>query len=240
MECPPCCKGTRWKTYHHEEAKESDYYLPDLHHFLLGDDAFALMPWMVKPYSSSQLTTEERITNYSISRSRKVVENAFGILVSRFTVLLGTMKQRPRVVRDIILTSMVLQNMLRTHQCRAYRAPTPANDVAALQNEQVVYVPDDNYRNPLREAKHLANLQDLQVQNLLNYHNLLRTSRLSQRSKLKRLDPKVKTISKNVNDSYKSKCFLLFEVKFIYFCQSYILGLWPKFQVFGQRFFSSY
>ena len=41
---------------------------PDLHYFLLGDDAFALMPWMVKPYSRHQLTREERIANYKISR----------------------------------------------------------------------------------------------------------------------------------------------------------------------------
>ena len=34
----------------------------------------------------------------------------------------------------------------------------PANDIAALQNEQVVYVTDDNYRNPLREAKHQRDL----------------------------------------------------------------------------------
>ena len=36
---------------------------PDLHYFLLGDDAFALMPWLVKPYSRRQLTREERIAN---------------------------------------------------------------------------------------------------------------------------------------------------------------------------------
>ena len=38
--------------------------------------------------------------------------------------------------------------------CGADRVPTPGNDVAAQQNEQAVYVPYENYRNPSREAKH--------------------------------------------------------------------------------------
>ena len=80
---------------------------PDLHYFLLGDNAFALMPWLVKPYSQRQLTREARIANYWISRDRKVVENAIGILVSQFRVLLGTMQQRPRVVRDIVFVCVV-------------------------------------------------------------------------------------------------------------------------------------
>ena len=81
-----------------------------------------------------------------------------GILVSRFRVLLGTMEQRPKVCQRHCFTCVVLHNMLRTHKGTADKAPTPTNDVAALQNEQVEYVPDDNYRNPLREAKHQRDL----------------------------------------------------------------------------------
>ena len=42
-----------------------------------------------------------------------MVENAFGVLVNRFRVLLTTIEQRPKVVRDIVLTCVVLHNMLR-------------------------------------------------------------------------------------------------------------------------------
>ena len=52
---------------------------PDLHYFLLGDNVFDLMPWLVKPYSRRQLTREERKANYRTSRGRRVVKNAFGL-----------------------------------------------------------------------------------------------------------------------------------------------------------------
>ena len=89
---------------------------PGLQYFLLGDETFALMPYMVKPYSRKQLTREERIAIYRISRGRRVVENAFGILVSRFRVLL--------VVRHIMFTCVVLHTMLRTYQGGADRTNT--------------------------------------------------------------------------------------------------------------------
>ena len=62
------------------------------------------------------------------------------------------MEQRPEVVRDIVLMRVVLHNMLRTHQGTSDMAPTPADEIVALQNEQVVYEPDNNYKNSSREA----------------------------------------------------------------------------------------
>lgn len=61
-----------------------NYKLP---YIIVGDDAFALKPNLLKPYPSRGLALDKIIFNYRLSRARKTVENAFGILANRWRVL---------------------------------------------------------------------------------------------------------------------------------------------------------
>ena len=85
----------------------------DMPYFFIGDDIFALRTWMMKPYANRGMTTEERVFNYRLSRARRVVENAFGILVQRWQVMLNTCQHRSDTVRLIVKTCLVLHNLLK-------------------------------------------------------------------------------------------------------------------------------
>ena len=85
----------------------------DMPFFIVGDNEFPLRTWLMKPFSRRDLTDEELIFNYRLSRGRRVVENAFGILANRFQVLLTTMRQQPGTALKIILACVCLHNLLR-------------------------------------------------------------------------------------------------------------------------------
>ena len=82
-------------------------------YFFIADNAFQLRTDMMKPFPFRNMTVEERIFNYRLSRARRVVENAFGILAQRFQILLSTMQHTPDNVRIIVQACVCLHNLMR-------------------------------------------------------------------------------------------------------------------------------
>lgn len=97
-----------------------------INYHIVGDDAFPLSLTMMKPYPHRNLEKEKRIFNYRLSRARRVVENAFGILANRWRVFLTTIKLDPDRVTDVILAACCLHNYLVEKNKHSY---TSAADI---------------------------------------------------------------------------------------------------------------
>ena len=79
---------------------------------IIGDDAFPLRKDVMKPFPFRQLHYERHIYNYRLSRARRVVENAFGIMANRFRVFLTKIELEPEKAKMITLAACCLHNML--------------------------------------------------------------------------------------------------------------------------------
>uniref|UniRef100_A0A1B0DG73 Uncharacterized protein n=1 Tax=Phlebotomus papatasi TaxID=29031 RepID=A0A1B0DG73_PHLPP len=91
-----------------------------------GDDAFPMRTDLLKPYkplSGQFLTRDQTVFNYRLSRARRVVENAFGILANRFQVLQKTISLPPETVETIVLACCTLHNFLRQTSGHSYPPP---------------------------------------------------------------------------------------------------------------------
>lgn len=80
---------------------------------LTGDEAFRLSKYMLKPYPSRNLTVDQRITNYRISRGRRISENILGILGNRWRCFRVPFLLAPFKVKGITLAALTLHNWLR-------------------------------------------------------------------------------------------------------------------------------
>ena len=80
--------------------------------YIVGDDAFPLKTYLMKPYHFRGLSTKEKVFNYRQSRARMNIENAFGMLASRFQIFKKPMPFLPNKVDLFVMTACILHNYL--------------------------------------------------------------------------------------------------------------------------------
>ena len=102
----------------------------------------------MKPYAIRALSHEKRIFNYRLSRARRIVENAFGILANRFQIFLSTMKIAPENVEKITLASCALHNYLREKSPLKYTPPGTFD----TENLEDGCLYDGDWREDLRDG----------------------------------------------------------------------------------------
>jgi hypothetical protein len=88
---------------------------------IVADEAFPLKPYLLKPYSGRDLNNPRRVFNYRLSRARRVVESAFGILASRFRIFYSPISLNVESTEKVVLAAIALHNWFResgTHEER--------------------------------------------------------------------------------------------------------------------------
>lgn len=82
---------------------------------LIGDEAFALKPYLMRPYPYRQSRIDIRKENFNLRlcKARRIVENAFGILAQKWRIFYRPIDLSVETTIVIVKTTCILHNFLR-------------------------------------------------------------------------------------------------------------------------------
>jgi hypothetical protein len=111
--------GVIEQTTFYNKLQNSNLKLPNSEPLPRSRDTREIM----KPFSHRTLAYEEKKFNYRLSRARRVVKNAFGILSSRFRIFHTAINLKPYKVDSIVFACCALHNFLRENARSTYSLP---------------------------------------------------------------------------------------------------------------------
>jgi len=100
-------------------------------HVILGDSAFPLKTYLMKPFSVRNAGSKQCVFNYRLSRARRIVENAFGILTWCFRIFTRPIELKTTTIDELVYAACSLHNWLRS------RSPSYITAAAVDQEDPV-------------------------------------------------------------------------------------------------------
>ena len=92
-----------------------------LPYVLVGDDIFQLKPWLMKPFPGRSLNEKQLVYDYRLSRCKRTIENAFGILAVGWRILRRPIRSSVNTVEKIIKACVCLHNYLKQTDSTSYK-----------------------------------------------------------------------------------------------------------------------
>ncbi|XP_025264292.1 protein ALP1-like [Camponotus floridanus] len=128
----------------------------DFPYVLLGDEAFPLSTYMMRPYPRSRrLNINRKIFNYRLSRARRTVECAFGILVARWRIYRQPIVARTSTAVKAVQATVILHNFIINKELDL---PFPERRYCNIQEEERILLATSNgltavsYRNASQKS----------------------------------------------------------------------------------------
>lgn len=117
---------------------------------ILGDAAYPLLSWVMKPCAVNNITPAQATFNHRLSRARMTVERAFGRLKGRWRCLLKRYDGHVSKINTIVAACCVLHNFCEDHR-EEYEDNHRDNERAESNGPNVEHQTSSNIRDALCE-----------------------------------------------------------------------------------------
>lgn len=120
---------------------------------IVADDAFALKPYLIKPFNFRNQNLHERVFNYRLSRARRMIESTFGLMASRFRLLRTVIDISENNVKICVLAICALHNYLMTNNSQEYLDSYRSNGQIETLDDGVNFVSTDTEENNAKTVR---------------------------------------------------------------------------------------